>query len=312
MPHSRLFSHISMTGSASVLLVTLIISACNSTSPKQPDATRHEVFVIFDGPWAFAADPKDVNSVIAIAPKTKGHRDLFVQSHEKILTAGVYDLRLPPRVGEPTGTVDPNILQTKIDPLTVQRALDDKAGRYAIRLPKPEAYVEAEHFRSRAGSSYPPDAATEKDYVTSVSLRYNVATLSGFSLAGVPDSGSFSPLPLPIETPTINFDIDPDQVDDLSDLCSTHSRESFHDLTKLLNLNLFVDFPNDPDRCHDSDPQNYRVKTGTGRLPMVFGKPREVKEANIPPSNIVPSWIASILAFTAHVGNCKAPIILGD
>jgi hypothetical protein len=301
------FPRLSMVGLVSVFLVTLIGSACNSSSSKQPSVSAHEVFVIFDGPWAFAADPKDANSIIAIAPKTEGHRDLFVQSHEKILMAGVYDLMFPPRIGPASGTVDSNILRTKIDALDVQRVLDDKTERYAIRLPKPEAYLEAEHFRSRAGASYPPDASTENDYVTSVSLRYNVATLSGFSLAGAPDSGYFGPLPLPIETPMINFAIDPDQADDLADLCCTHSRESFRDLTKLLNVTLFVDFPHDSDKCHYSDPQNTRVKTEKRRLTTDPGRPREVKEASV-----APSWIASVLAFTSHVGNCKAPVIVGN
>jgi hypothetical protein len=345
MTYSRLsrLSSISMAGLASVLLVTLILAASNPTTKSNSDAmsatpavapATHEVFVIFDGPWAFAPDPKDANSVIAIAPKTKGHRDLFVQSHEKTLAAGVYDLSVPPRSGAANGMVDPNILQTKIDAQSVQRVLDDKSERYAVRLPKPEAYVAASHSRSRAGSVYPPDASTEKDYVTSVSLRYNVTTLSGFSLAGTPDSGSFNALPLQVETPTITFVIDPAQVDDLADLCSTHSRESFHDLTKLLNVNLFVDFPNDPDKCHNSDPQNARVKSENARPTMDVQGLGDVQEASM-----APSWMASNFAsyfsrndatqdsrnnirstmlsaiyylFGAHVGNCKAPIIVGN
>jgi hypothetical protein len=345
MTHSRLsrFSSRSMTGLAIAILATLTLAACNPTSKTNSETMSavpsvappsREVFVIFDGPWAFAPDPKDANGVIAIAPKTKGHRDLFVQSHDKTLATGVYDLSLPPRNGTAAGAVDPNILQTKIDTQSVQHVLDAKSERYAIRLPKPEGYVAAAHSRSRAGSAYPPDASTEKDYVTSVSLRYSVTTLSGFSLAGAPDSGSFNPLLLQVETPTVTFVIDPAQVDDLADLCSTHSRESFHDLTKLLNVTLFVDFPNDPDKCHSSDPQNVRVKAENDRPLTRRGDLRDVREAKI-----APSWIASSLTrhflgnaatrdsregvrptmlaaiyyfFTAHVGNCKAPIIVGN
>src|SRR5438445_8131193 len=40
------------------------------------------VFVNFEGPWAFARDPNDANSVFAFAPKTKTHHDLVVQSSE--------------------------------------------------------------------------------------------------------------------------------------------------------------------------------------------------------------------------------------
>jgi hypothetical protein len=342
MTHSR-FSRFSRSSMAIVCMATFLLAACNPTSKSNSEAmsaaptvaTRpHEVFIIFDGPWAFAPDPKDTESVIAIAPKTKGHRDLFVQSHDKTLVPGVYDLSLPSRTGTATGVVDPNILQTRIDVQSVQRVLDAKSERYAIRLPKPEAYIAAAHARSRAGSAYPPDATTEKDYVTSVSLRYSVATLSGFSVAGTPDSGSFNPLLLQVETPTITFAIDPAQVDDLADLCSTHSRESFHDLTKLLNVTLFVDFPNDPNLCHNSDPQNTSIKSANDRPTIGIKNPLDIKEASVAPSSLAsifakplwdhvvtydprrgnrPTMLAAIYYFfTSHVGNCKAPIIVGN
>src|SRR3977135_4513169 len=64
------------------------------------------VFVNFEGPWAFARDPNDANSVFAFAPKTKTHHDLVVHSSEskssegktgegKTLAAGIYELALP-------------------------------------------------------------------------------------------------------------------------------------------------------------------------------------------------------------------------
>jgi hypothetical protein len=250
---------------ASIFLAALIMVACNQTkeiTPAAQQATQTaqttEVFVVFEGPWAFAPDPKDPNSVIALAPKTKSHRDLIVQTWDKTLASGIYDLSLPTRRGPATGTVDPNILQAKIDPQSVQRVLDNRLERYAIRLPKPEAYVAATHYRSRAGSAYPPEALTEKDYVTSVSLRYSVATLTGFSLAGSPDSGAFNPLLLRVETPTINFIIDPAHDPEPADKCHTHEREAFRDLTKLVNVKLFLDFPDDPSECHGKDPQNLR------------------------------------------------------
>src|SRR5208282_3804226 len=251
---------------ASVFLAAIIMVACNQakeTTPATPPATAaaqptQQVFVTFDGPWAFAPDPKDPNSVIAIAPKTTRHRDLFVQTWANTLGSGIYDLSVPARIGSATGTIDPSILQVKIDAATVQHVLDTKLVRYAVRLPKPEAYVGASHYRSRAGSAYPPDPSTEKDWVTSTSLRYTVTTLNGFSLAGSPDTGAFNPLLLQVETPVINFVISPAHDGDAGDKCHSHSRASFADLTKLLNLTLFVDFPNDPGNCHAKDPQNSR------------------------------------------------------
>ncbi len=39
------------------------------------------------------------------------------------------------------------------------------------------------------------------------------------------------------------------------DECSMHVREAFRDLAKLVNLKMFVDFPNDPSACREHDPQ---------------------------------------------------------
>jgi len=86
-------------------------------------------------------------------------------------------------------------------------------------------------------------------------LRYNVSSKNGFTLAGAPDSGTFNPVLLHVETPLIRFDIAPAQDDDPNDKCDTHSREAFHHLTALLNLTLFVDYPEDVEECQRHDPQ---------------------------------------------------------
>jgi hypothetical protein len=296
---------------ASAVLATFFLIACQqSQQPAAPTATQSataptkDVYVVFEGPWAFAPDPKDANSVVALAPKTKSHRDLIVQTWGTMLGSGTYELSLPVRSGPAAGTVDPNILQTKIDPQSVQHVLDSKSGRYAIRLPKPDAYVAATHYRSRAGSMYPPDTSTERDYVTSVSLRYSVATLTGFSLAGSPDNGAFNPLLLRVETPTVNFLIEPAHDPDPADKCHTHEREAFRDLTKLVNVTLFLDFPNDPSECHGRDPQN----------------PRPVKAGIAPsfPSFLVRGFagglkqhlLAAAIYFFGPLRDCTAPVIV--
>jgi hypothetical protein len=264
MPTS-LYSTSKLLALAGAALTTLCLVACQQSQPPNPApaaaeskaATTEKVFVEFRGPWAFVPDPKDANSVLAIAPKAKTHRDLYVQaSNGSTLTSGVYELSLPAHSGSAAATADPSIAQAKIDAQSLQRALDNKSARYVIRLPKPEEYVVAGRFRSRLGATYPPDPSTEKAYATAVSLRYNVSTLTGFSLAGAPDSATFNPLLLQVETPTIKFVIAPAQYDDPDDKCDTHSRESFHALTTLLGLALYVDFPDNPDACHKSDPQN--------------------------------------------------------
>ncbi len=301
---------------AGIFFAALIMGACNQTrestpAPQQAAETlppAEKVYVIFEGPWAIVPDPKDGNSVLALAPKTKSHRDLVVQTADKVLPAGIYDLSLPARTGTAAGTVDSNILRAKIDPQNVQHVLDDKLERYAIRLPKPDAYVAHTHYRSRAGSVYPPDASTEKDYVTIVSLRYNVTSLNGFSLAGSPDSGTFNPLLLQVETPIINFLIHPAHDPDPFDRCNTHSRESFRDLTKLLNISLFVDFPNDPSECHGKDPQNarpFKAEIDQRSILQRVAFVRDVAES------LEQHLVAALYLFGGMAGGCKAPIIVG-
>jgi hypothetical protein len=244
----------------STVLASLFLIACNQSQPPAPApapeakaAPTKDVYVIFEGPWAIAPDPKDANNILLLAPKTKHHRDLYVTaSNYSPLAAGIYDLSFPGHGGPGPGTSDPAILRAKIDPQNAQRVLDSKGVRYAVRLPRPEAYLPAHRHRSRAGSSYPPDASTEMDYATALSLRYSVGTLSGFSLAGTPDTGTFNPLLLQVDTPTIRFAIEPNEDDDG---CNTHSRQAFHDLVQLVGLTLYVDFPENPSNCHDKDPQ---------------------------------------------------------
>ena len=92
-----------------------------------------------------------------------------------------------------------------------------------------------------------------KDYGITVSLRYRVSSLSGFRLAGRPDdNGDFSPFP--VETSIINFAIQP-LPGHMMDACNLHAREAFRDLAKLVNVKLFVDFPDDPSACRAKDPQ---------------------------------------------------------
>jgi hypothetical protein len=309
-------SRISLVVTAAVFLAVLITPACLQSNKETKEVTpaaqtatptTHEVYVIFEGPWAFAPDPKDANSVIAMAPKAKNHRDLFVQSSDKALAPGVYDLSVPARTAPAAGTVHPNILRAKIEAQNVQHVLDNKLERYAIRLPKPEAYVPGLYFRSRAGSTYPPDASTEKDYATSISLKYTVSTLNGFSVAGSPDSGVFNPLLLQVDTPTIEFAIDATwDADPATNACHVHERETFHELTKLLNLSLYLDFPSDLSTCRDKDPQN----------------PHQVKAEVVPgfPSLFAGGWaggpkqhlLAAIYFFASHGGACKAPDIVSS
>jgi hypothetical protein len=272
---TQLYSTGKLVALAGAVLATLFLVACEKSQPPTPAPATAEskavstekVFVVFEGPWAIVADPKDANSVLALAPKTKAHRDLYVAaSNDSTLAPGTYDLSVPAHGAATSGALDPSFAQAKIDAKSLQHALDDKSGRYVIRLPKPEAYVPAKRFRSRVGSKYVPEATTEQNYATSVSFRYTVGSLNGFSLAGTPDTGTFNPLLLQLETPTIRFAIEPAQLDDPKDMCHTHSRAAFRDKVKFLGLSLYVDFPDDSADCHKTDPQIARLsKVGGGQ-----------------------------------------------
>jgi hypothetical protein len=322
-----------------VLAVTALFAGCNQspqTTAPPPAPPTQKVYVEFEGPWAFVTDPKDPNMFVVIAPKAKGHHDLFVKaSNGATLASGTYELAVPPRTGTASATRDRDITKANVDTASLQRALDAKGSRYAVRLPKPEAILAAGRFRSRVGPTYPPDATTEKDYATEVSFVYSVGSYTGFSLAGAPDSGTFDPLLLQVESPIVRFVIEPDQWDDLADKCNLHSRASFRELTKLLNLTLYVDFPNDPADCHKKDPQNpYPAKAALGspsavdRLAAVLAANSRHSEASLAHATTALgnlAWLAdtgrwndfqrealvAYYLFGHPAMDCKAPIVDG-
>src|ERR1700719_400586 len=107
-------------------LATVVLVACQHSQPPAPaPSTRDElkvgstekVFVVFEGPWAIVPDPKDANSVLAMAPKTKSHRQLAVAPANTALEAGVYDLQVPAHgaAAATTATLDPSFFRATID-----------------------------------------------------------------------------------------------------------------------------------------------------------------------------------------------------
>ena len=255
-------------------IATILLVACDQ--PKSPPkggppaqtSGAHKVFIQFEGPWAFAADPQDPNNVIAIAPKAVGHHDLYVKaSNDMTLMPGIYNMTLPTQTST-TGPTDPAFVHTNIPTANLQQALAATGLRYAVRIPKPEAYLVASRAQSRVGTTFPPPASGEGDHATATALRYSVSSLSGISVGGITDTGAFNPLLLQVDTPFIRFVIEPAQMDDPADKCETHSRESFRDLVKLLGLTLYVDFPDYTPECENIDVQRAR-KVGSLRRPLL-------------------------------------------
>jgi hypothetical protein len=125
-------------------------------------------------------------------------------------------------------------------------------------------------------------------------------------LAGTPDTATFNPLLLQLDTPTIRFAIEPAGADDPKDMCSTHSRESFRDLVKFLSLTLFVDFPNDASNCHDIDPQKARP----AKAEVDWTVPLEGKTATGISNAGIPRYLmATMYLFHGGTGTCMAPTL---
>jgi hypothetical protein len=335
MQVERFSSTCSTVVSTVVLLATFSLVACQqsqppvatSTPPDSKPATT-EIFVTFEGPWAIVADPKNAGSVIAIAPKTKSHAPLAVVPANMHLDAGIYDLAIPASGGVSSPAIDKSIVQAHIDAEAVQRALDKK-GLYAVRLPKPASYVAETRSVSRVGKTYPPDTSTEQDYASAIALRYNVSNSAGFQLAGAQDTGgAIKPVLLELNTRVVRFTIDPIQVPLSDEPCHTHAREAFHDLTRLMGLTLYVDFPESPADCRKKDPQTGRSEKAQSLLGLPMKStagfsvedPSTPQQANISGGfallqfalrNVKRGLHAAFYFFHAEGGACMAPIILG-
>lgn len=272
-----------------------------AASPSEAALNTQQVYLVFDGPWAFAPDPDDPAKIIALAPKAVHHHDLFVQSHSKVIPTGVYDLSFPPfSKSNVRPTIDPDILQASIGAQNVQHVLETRFARYAIRLPRPEAYIGELYSPSRVGTTYPPDGSTQREHVSSLALRYTVSTLKGFSLDGTPDTGTFTPLVLRLGAPTIQFEIDAEQDSSVAGTCHIHEREAFHSLTKLINVTLFLDFQDDESTCRERDPQN------PGLTASKVGLERGIENSSVA---YVPRMLP-VLYFFGGRSNCRLPTIL--
>jgi hypothetical protein len=315
---------------ASVLLATTFFVSCQQSQTPASNARTaqgpspaNDIFVTFEGPWAIVADPKDANSVLAIAPKTKSHRFLAVVPANTELDAGVYDLSIPAQPATSAPVFDKRIFRTNIDPQAVQRAVASaKSDRYIIRLPKPAEYVVETHYPSHVGNTYPPDPSTEQEYATAVALRYSVTSKTGFQLGTQDQKLAFKPVLLEANTNSMRFTIDPVEVHLTDDPCHTHSREAFRDLTHLLGLTLYVDYSQSPPECHKKDPQQMAAQKAQLQLVLPLhagysaGDVGSLQLAEMNPVTLAKQanrmLEAVVYFFHAEGGACTAPIIVSS
>src|SRR5271169_4873055 len=119
MKNSHRFRSLLVVLGGALLFSVLLIVAHNDIKAAPPvDEHNQKVFLVFEGPWAFAPDPDNVNKVIALAPMADHHRELFVQSYKTPLTPGIYELSFP-TLAKSTGAsavseIDPDIVQATI------------------------------------------------------------------------------------------------------------------------------------------------------------------------------------------------------
>ena len=209
-------------------------------------------------------------------------------ANDMTLAAGVYALSVPAQ-SMTAGPADPAFVHFNIPTTNVQQALAASGTRYAIRIPKPEAYFVAGRSQSRYGSTYPP-TSNQGDHATAAALRYTVPSTSWISVTGTTDTGPFNTFLLQVDTPFIRFVIDPAQADDPADTCDTHSRTSFSELTGLLAVGLYVDFPGYSAGCQGNDIQQ---------------KSRVRKRSSIPTSlsnRMAAAWNADLDSDTRRAG----------
>lgn len=309
---------IRFVATCALLLATFCFVACQqSQSPQTTEmkassaaAPAEKVSIVFEGPWAFAQDPQDPNKIVFIAPKTKSHHDLYASaSNDATLPAGNYELSVPVSGAPGTPTFAADFAEADISAADLQHILDTKSERYVVRLPKPEAFLAAGRFRSRVGPKYPPDA--EKDYVTEVALRYSVSSFNGFSLAGTPHSGTFNPKLMQIEAGTAKFSITPVEAFNPTETCHVHARQAFRDLTQLVKVTLYIDFPDSPDKCRGNDPQKSKAAAK-------FGSPFSVadllalmedSDLKVRKAGLLPEIGSTYMLFTRNPLVCTGAII---
>jgi len=320
------------------LLIMCLAGCAEKEKPASAPPPSEHVWVVFEGPWGYAPDPNDPNSIIAIAPATPDHHDLYVQaSYSQQMKPGHYELAMPPRTVAPPGTIISDIFQTPIDPKVVNNVFnnvlsDPSLHRYAVRLPKPESYTPYTRYPSSIGSAPHPAAngIAARPWATGVALQYTVGSLSTFKVTGTPDTGIFPDFTLQLDAHQISFVITPLHDDDPTDLCYIHDRVAFHNLTTLLGVTLFVDFQGSPPTCPAVDvekPSRPKAQTTPAQFePTEIAAYRAVpvQEAGVVPASSLSALarsplrsigrgvIAAFYFFAHPTGDCKAANIIAS
>jgi hypothetical protein len=249
------------------LMASFAISCSSQVQPPVANRAaavpgRFNLYVNFNGPWAFMQDPDDASKLVAIAPYLKEHESAYVAAtNETPVEAGVYEVS-----GLPSATLDlsPQLVVVKdsIPRKMFDSVAQSQGARYLIRLPMPSDFSSYRNGREAVATTWPvpnPEK-TEKWYVTHMTLRYSVSDFGGIKFGGTSDAKKaidFSP----VLGATGTLDIGVGPLYDLQETgCHDHGKGAFKALVGLFKVQQFIDFPGTDgqyhqDMCGPSDPQ---------------------------------------------------------
>jgi hypothetical protein len=249
-----------------LLLAIVGAAACSAAAQRAPEnGVETKTYagkgrdVLFEGPWDFLKDMRDPKNphLIAIAAVAPNHdkAEIVGRPNQKLDT-GIYTLSLPRAGIAALNSTGVNLAEGSIKAGKLDAILRDKSGsRYVVALPMPDA-LRANATEEAIVSTKFNGGGHRLEYATSMYLHYNIASLSGASLAGTTDSGNgISYTSSADGYLAIQILASGDDPDDQPH-CHLHSKLAFHALVKLLDLTSFVDIePFDP-LCILKDPQN--------------------------------------------------------
>jgi hypothetical protein len=265
-----------------LLLCSSTLQASSQRTTTTSNTTLPEVEVWVEGPWAYADDPRDAQSIVLIAPDS----DSIQHTHAAVThSAGdreldydsVLEIRNLTHTQQACSTcIRINAYPAGVDRRVLTNLLSSGTGRYVISLPKPDRYEEAVGQESRVRSRWWDDCRPSQNcegqppHTTQAIFHYTVNRLDGFSIG--PNAQQQTPLFFEDRHVITIFMTPKGEIDQ----CDSVGRLAFHHLVTLFSLNLFVDlrtklvgsnaatgpYPSDdppgPSTCLDSDPQNPR------------------------------------------------------
>jgi len=245
----------------------------SDVKPTSQPTAQFNLYVNFNGPWAFMQDPDDASKIVAIAPYIADHQTAYAAAtNETPVHTGVYELTGP---ATSPMNVDPQLVVVR-DSISKAQFSDvaKNAGgahgvRYMIRLPMPSDLAAYRFGKEAVATSWPipTPGAIEKLYATHMTLHYSVSAFTGIKLTGTADDRT--PLdftPTIGETGTLEIGVGP--LYDLEETgCHDHGKKAFKTLVDLFKVKQFVDFPGQDGQyhqlmCANSDPQKPGGPTG--------------------------------------------------